>query len=97
MPQDMVLYMHRWKLRELMSRHKIKNGDLADLMGKHVTSISRLKSPDFMPQMNGKEFDKLCDCLTIALKNIGVDHVVTHDDLLEYVKTDPKEDKSDAA
>lgn len=97
MPRILDLHMHRWKLRELMSRHKIKNRDLAVLMGKHVTSISRLKSADLMPRMNGEEFDELCDCLTLALKDIGVDRVVTHSDLLEYVAPEPKKEESEAA
>lgn len=74
--------MHRWTLREFMARHKIKNRDLAKALGRPEESISRIKKPDKMPQMNGAKFDELCKGLTL-LTHDG--YVVTHTDLLEYV------------
>lgn len=80
--------MIRWRLRELMSRYRISNRDLAEALGRHETSVSRLKSGDSMPRLNGKELSQLCDALTQVLKDNGERHVITHVDLFEYVPDD---------
>lgn len=77
---DMTL---RWRLREFMSRHRITNKELGDILDRHETSISRLKK-DQMPRLNGKELNAICDGLTKALSEKGVEHEVSHLDLFEF-------------
>lgn len=59
--------MIRWKLREVMARKKITNRALADAMGMHEGSISRLKALDEMPRMDGKTLSKFCEELNCSL------------------------------
>lgn len=59
--------MIRWKLREVMARKKMTNRALADAMGMHEGSISRLKAVDEMPRMDGKTLSKFCEELNCSL------------------------------
>ena len=68
--------MLRWKCREVMARYNITNRELAQRLGKHETSIPRLKK-DKMPSMTG-------DDLEILGKALGC----TPSDLIEYTSDD---------
>lgn len=65
--------MLRWKCREVMARYNVSNRDLALRLGKHETSIPRLKK-DKMPTMSGDDLNALCRALGC-----------TPMDLIEYV------------
>ncbi|MGH2414324.1 MAG: helix-turn-helix domain-containing protein [Microcystaceae cyanobacterium] len=56
-----VQLMIKWKLREVMARKKITNRALADAMGMHEGSISRIKALDEMPRIDGKTLSKFCE------------------------------------
>ena len=49
------------------------NRELAQILGVHETSISRLKTSDTMPRIDGNTLERLCAALTC-----------TPEDLLEY-------------
>lgn len=57
----------RWKLRELMARKKKTNQEVANVLQKHWTTISRWKSTDEMPKLDGAELDGLCKALQCQL------------------------------
>lgn len=63
-----------WRLRELMARKKVTNRELAKDLGRHETSISRLKSGDRMPQIDGEMLEEICKALDC-----------TPNDLIEYI------------
>ena len=67
------MLMLRWRLREVMARKKMTNRELAQILGVHETSISRLKTSDTMPRIDGNTLERLCAALTC-----------TPEDLLEY-------------
>jgi putative transcriptional regulator len=48
-----------WKMRECMARRRIKNSALADLVGIHTTSISRLKSQDLLPEIGNERIEQI--------------------------------------
>jgi putative transcriptional regulator len=77
--------MLRWKLREVMARGKITNRELALAMQVHETSISRLKTADTMPRIDGETLNNICFCLTKLLKAKGLDLVITPMDLFDYI------------
>lgn len=66
--------MIKWKLREVMARKKISNRKLAQAIGMHETSISRMKSEDVLPRVDNEYLSKICKALDC-----------TPSDLLEYV------------
>jgi DNA-binding Xre family transcriptional regulator len=53
-----------WFLNVLMARWHISNADLAEAMGRHPTSISRLRTARSMPRMSGEDLGRLCDALS---------------------------------
>ena len=58
------MLMLRWRLREVMARKKMTNRELAQILGVHETSISRLKTSDTMPRIDGNTLERLCAALT---------------------------------
>lgn len=54
--------MIKWRCRELMARYHISNRELATRLGRHETTIPRLKR-DKMPRLNGDELYALCKAL----------------------------------
>lgn len=68
----------KWKLRELMARHKLMNMTLAKELNVSNNSVSSLKLADTMPRINGTDLDKLTKALS---RLTGVS--VTIFDLLE--------------
>jgi len=53
----------RWRLNVLMAERRMTNKDLGERIGKHEGSISRLRSRDDMPRLDGKELEALCSAL----------------------------------
>ena len=80
--------MLRWRLREIMARSRITNRELAQRLNRHETSISRMKTPDTMPKMDGDELNNLCNALTAILRERGLNTVITHVDLMEHLPDD---------
>lgn len=62
--------MIRWKLRELMARKKKTNQEVADVVQKHWTTISRWRTSDEMPKIDGSELDGLCKALDCQLLDL---------------------------
>ncbi|VEP17685.1 conserved hypothetical protein [Hyella patelloides LEGE 07179] len=77
--------MLRWKLREVMARVKMTNRELAQVLGVHETSVSRMKTADTMPRIDGDTLNHLCNALNYLYKEKGVDIVISPADLFEYV------------
>ncbi|NET08270.1 MAG: helix-turn-helix domain-containing protein [Merismopedia sp. SIO2A8] len=51
--------MMKWKLAELMARHRVTGRDLAKKIGKHENSITRLKGETSMPKISGEDLETL--------------------------------------
>ncbi len=77
--------MLRWKLREVMARAKITNRELAQALGVHETSVSRMKTADTMPRIDGDTLDNLCNCLVKLYKEKGISEIVMPSDLFEFI------------
>ena len=77
--------MLRWKLREVMARAKITNRELALALNVHETSVSRMKTADTMPRIDGDTLDNLCNCLIKLYKEKGINQIVMPTDLFEFV------------
>lgn len=77
--------MLRWKLREVMARAKITNRELALALNVHETSVSRMKTADTMPRIDGDTLDNLCNCLIKLYKEKGINQIVMPTDLFEFI------------
>jgi len=77
--------MLRWKLREVMARAKITNRELATALNVHETSVSRMKTADTMPRIDGNTLDNLCNCLIKLYKEKGINEIVMPTDLFEFI------------
>jgi putative transcriptional regulator len=75
-----VVVPTKWKLSELMARHKIKNKELAEELQVRPNTISDMKRTDTMPRIDGSRLDEIAAALT-KLSKIG--EVVRGVDLLE--------------
>ncbi len=47
----------RWKLRSIMAERKISNSALGKAVGKHETTISRLRQRDTLPAIGNDEIE----------------------------------------
>jgi len=63
-------HLIRWKLRELMARKKKTNNEVAEALERHWTTISRWRSTDTMPKLDGFELDALCKVLACQLSDL---------------------------
>lgn len=70
----------KWRLAEVLARHKIKNKELADYLKVRPNTIADLKKADSMPRIDGKKLDEIAAAIT-ALSKIG--ETVRGIDLLE--------------
>ncbi|NJK58823.1 MAG: helix-turn-helix transcriptional regulator [Pleurocapsa sp. SU_5_0] len=77
--------MLRWKLREVMARARITNRELAAALEVHETSVSRMKTSDTMPRIDGNTLDNLCNCLIRLYKEKGINEIVMPADLFEFI------------
>ncbi|BAZ16752.1 hypothetical protein NIES4071_86300 [Calothrix sp. NIES-4071] len=59
----------RWKLREVMARRKITNKALADELGIHQTTVSRLKTQDVLPEIGGVVLGQMIDAINKLSKD----------------------------
>lgn len=63
----------RWKLRQVLADRKVTNKALADKLGVHPTSVSRLKSQDILPAIGGNEIEKIRVALTeLSQEKFGI-------------------------
>ena len=75
-----VLPVIRWKLNELMARYRLTNKALGAKLDRHETSVSRIRTAETMPRIDGHDLDRLC----IALSELSGDRI-TPADLLERI------------
>jgi putative transcriptional regulator len=54
----------RWKLNEVMARKRIKNKDLAQMLGITENSIYRLRKVDEMPRLTPERLNGICAALS---------------------------------
>ncbi len=88
--------MLRWKLREVMARVRMTNRELAQVLRVHETSVSRMKTADTMPRIDGETLNHLCNGLNHIYRSKGVDVIISPADLFEYVpeETEANSDSS---
>jgi DNA-binding Xre family transcriptional regulator len=79
-----LMLRSRWVLRAFMAQHKIKNVELAEAIGRHVTTIARMKAEDSIPTVGGEALDEICHGLTKVLRGRGEEAVVRLTDLIEF-------------
>lgn len=72
----------RWSLDAVMTRIGIKNTDLADRLGKHQNSVSRMRRK--MPRMDGDELAALLNALNDIYEERGLEVQIGIPDLLPY-------------
>ena len=77
--------MLRWKLGEVMARARMTNRELAKVLGLHETSVSRMKTAETMPRIDGDSLNHLCNSLNHIYRKKGVKTVVSPADLFEYI------------
>ena len=77
--------MLRWRLREVMARAKITNRELAAVLQVHETSVSRMKTSDTMPRIDGDTLDNLCNSLIKLYQEKGINELVLPADLFEFI------------
>ena len=78
----------RWKLSELMARHRIKGKELANYLGISANSVSALKRAEVMPEIGGERWEQISE----AINELSCrDEKCTPFDLVEYV---PSQDES---
>jgi putative transcriptional regulator len=65
-----VLVPTKWKLAEILARHKIKSVELAKELGISTNAMSGLKRADTMPRIDGDRLDELAAAIT-KLSKIG--------------------------
>ncbi|MDM9383350.1 helix-turn-helix transcriptional regulator [Chlorogloeopsis sp. ULAP01] len=53
----------RWKLNEVMARKRIKNKDLAKILGITENSVYRLRKVDEMPRLAPERLNGICKAL----------------------------------
>ncbi|MDZ8137097.1 MAG: helix-turn-helix domain-containing protein [Nostoc sp. DedQUE04] len=72
--------MIRWKLNEVMARKRVKNKDLAKILGITENSIYRLRKVDEMPRLAPERLNGICKALNCQ-----------PGELLEYVSDEGEE------
>ena len=77
--------MLRWRLGEVMARARITNRELAKVVGLHESSVSRMKTAETMPRIDGEALGHLCNSLNHIYRHKGVKIVVSPADLFEYI------------
>lgn len=60
MPMDKVI---RWKLNEVMARKRVRNKDLAEVLGITENSLYRLRKVDEMPRLTPERLNGICKAL----------------------------------
>lgn len=57
----------KWRLNVLMAERRFTNKQLADLIGRHEVSVSRLRTRDDMPRLDGRELEQICRALNCGI------------------------------
>ena len=74
----------KWKLAELMARHKVTGRDLAQRLGKNESSITRLRGAVKLPKLSGDDLEKLL----LAIEQLADQETLTRplriEDLVEW-------------
>jgi putative transcriptional regulator len=73
----------KWRLNELMARHRVSGKDLAKALKISPNAVYALKGSDKMPRIDGDRLDEIAAALT-SLSKIG--GVVKGVDLLENLE-----------
>ncbi len=60
----------RWRMSELMSRHRVTNKELAEHLDMRPTSIGDLRRSETLPRIGGEKLDELAAAIT-SLSKIG--------------------------
>lgn len=55
--------MIRWKLNEMMAKHRFRNKDLAKFLDVTENSVSRLRVQEKMPRLSHDTFNGICEFL----------------------------------
>lgn len=53
----------RWKLNEIMARKRVRNKDLAKVLGITENSVYRLRKVDDMPRLTPERLNGICKAL----------------------------------
>jgi putative transcriptional regulator len=62
-----------WLLRQVMAHRRITNKALAERLGKHPTTIARLKAQDALPEIGGAAIEEIRAAITeLSQENFGV-------------------------
>jgi putative transcriptional regulator len=78
----------RWKLSEVMARHRVPAKDLAEFLSISDNAVSNLRKAEVMPRIDGNRLEQICIGIS-KLSKIG-DKVSPYD-LLEYIPEDQSE------
>jgi putative transcriptional regulator len=60
----------KWRLNELMARHRVSGKDLAKKLGISQNAVYALKNAEKMPRIDGDRLDEIAEALT-SLSRIG--------------------------
>jgi putative transcriptional regulator len=75
----MFLTVIKWRLAEIMARHKIKGNELADQLKVRPNTVSNLKNAPTMPRLDGDRLNELCVALTLlANESITPNHLIEY-------------------
>ena len=62
-----------WRLRQTMAHRKVTNKALAERLGKHPTTIARLKAVDILPEIGGETIEQIRIAISdLSQENFGV-------------------------
>jgi len=79
----------KWRLSEVMARHRVKGVDLAERLQMTPTAVSKLKNAKTMPRIDGDKLNALCNALNELAEDTEdpkARTVITPTMLLEYVR-----------
>lgn len=72
-PPSKMMSKISWLLRPTMARRKITNKALAKHLGKHPTTIARLKAQDILPEIGGDAIEQIRSAISeLSQEEFGV-------------------------
>lgn len=63
----LITCLVKWKLRQLMADRQISNKVLAEMVEVHPNTVSRWRSSNEMPKVDGSELNRICSALNCEL------------------------------
>jgi putative transcriptional regulator len=75
----------RWKLNEIMARHRIKGKDLANHLGVSANAISMLKNAPILPEIGGERWEQICEAINELSQ---INEPITPFDMIEYIPSE---------